>query len=114
MRPKNKTAPKFEGYLAKQKAYWDAFVKYKQSKDATEKSTRNKANAAKNKYHHCLGTGGYMTAMPKLLAKGIVPEPIRDEWELRARKNFLTHGSEYDDETGDLICSGGIEVPRER
>ena len=49
---KNNIAPKFEGYLAKQKAYWDAFVKYKQSEDATEKSTRNKANAAKKKYHH--------------------------------------------------------------
>ena len=27
---KNKTAPKFEGYLAKQQPYWDTFVKYKQ------------------------------------------------------------------------------------
>ena len=55
---KNNIAPKFEGYLAKQKAYWDAFVKYKQSVHATEKSTGNKANASKKKYHHRLGTGG--------------------------------------------------------
>ena len=84
---KKSIAPKFEGYLAKQKAYWDAFVKYKQSEDTTEKSTRNKTNAAKKKYHHPLGTGGYATAMPKwdkkeeeLLAKGIIPEPIREEF----------------------------------
>ena len=71
-------------------------MKYKQSKDATEKSTRNKANAALKKYHHRLETGGYVTAMPKwdktvaaLLAKGIIPEPIHDEWELRARKFVL-------------------------
>ena len=39
---KTNSAPKFEGYLVKQKAYWDAFVKYKKSEDATEKSTRAK------------------------------------------------------------------------
>ena len=56
-----------------------------------------------------------MTAMPKwdkieevLLGKGIIPEPIRDEWELRARNFFLAHGSEYDAETGDLVCSDEI------
>ena len=61
-----------------------------------------------------------MTAMPKwdeieeaLLSKGIIPEPIRDEWEKRARNFFLAHGSEYDDETGDLVCSDGIKIPRE-
>ena len=61
-----------------------------------------------------------MTAMPKwdkieatLLAKGVVPEPIRENWEVRARNFFLAHGSEYDQETGDLIYSDGIKVPRE-
>ena len=48
-----------------------------------------------------------------LLSKGIIPEPIRDEWEQRASKFFLAHGSEYDNETGDLVCSEGIRVPRE-
>ena len=96
--------------LFRSKAYWDAFVKYKKSEDATEKSTRAKTNAAKKKYHHKLGTGGYATAMPKwdkieeaLLGKGIILEPIREEWELRARNWFLGHGSEYDDKTGDLV-----------
>ena len=117
---KTNSAPKFEGYLVKQKAYWDAFVKYKKSEDATEKLARAKKNAAEKKYHHKLGTGGYATAMPKwdkieeaLLAKGIIPEPIRDEWEQRARNFFLAHGSEYDNETGDLVCNEGIRVPRE-
>ena len=62
---KNKTAPKFEGYLAKQKPYWDAFVEYKDSQDAKDKSTKAKKNATKKKYHHHLGTGGYAAAMPK-------------------------------------------------
>ena len=38
-----------------------------------------------------------------LLAKGIIPEPIRDDCELRARNFFLAHGSDYNDETGDLV-----------
>ena len=72
------------------------------------------------KYHHHLGPGGYAAAMPKwdakeneLLAKGITPEPIREEWDLRARNWFLGHGSEYDESTGDLICSDGIRIPRD-
>ena len=31
---------------------------------------------------------------------------------MRARNWFLEHGSEYDEETGDLVCSDGIRVPR--
>ena len=49
----------------------------------------------------------------ELLAKGIEPEWMREEWELRARNWFLAHGSSYDETTGDLICSDGIRVPRE-
>ena len=43
---------------------------------------KNKANAAKKKYHHNMGPGGYAFGMPKwekleadLLAKGITHEP---------------------------------------
>jgi len=118
---KNKTAPKFEGYLAKQEHHWEEFKKYKESEDAKDLSEKNKKNAALKKYHHHMGTGGYATAMPKwdkkeaeLLAKGIEPEPMREEWELRARNWFLGHGSEYDENTGDLVCSDGIRIPRER
>ena len=45
--------------------------------------------------------------------KGIIPKPIREEWDLRARNWFLGHGSEYDDITGDHVCSDGIRVTRE-
>jgi hypothetical protein len=115
-----KTAPVFEGYLAKQADHWNAFKEYKESQNAKAISVRNKINADKKKYHHKLGPGGYETAMPKwdkkeqeLLAKGIQPEWMRDEWELRARNWFLAHGGSYDETTGDLICSDGIRVPRE-
>ncbi|KAI5005413.1 hypothetical protein ZWY2020_032656 [Hordeum vulgare] len=81
---------------------------------------KNKINADKKKYHHKLGPEGYETAIPKwdkkeqdLLDKGIVPEPLRDEWELRARNWFLAHGGSYDEEIGDLICSDGLRIPRE-
>ena len=117
---KKKTAPVFEGYLAKQADHWNAFKEYKESEDAKELSKKNKDNADKKMYHHKLGPGGYKTAMPKwdkkeqeLLAKGIQPEPLREEWELRARNWFLAHGSSYDETTGDLICSDGIRIPRE-
>jgi hypothetical protein len=72
------------------------------------------------KYHHTLGPGGYETAIPKwdkkeeeMIAKGITPEPIRDEWEMRARNWFLAHGGSYNELTGDLICSDGLRIPRE-
>jgi hypothetical protein len=62
---------------------------------------------------------GYETAIPKwdkkeqeIIAKGITPEPIRDEWEMRARNWFLAHGGSYDELTGDLICSDGLRIPR--
>jgi hypothetical protein len=47
-----------------------------------------------------------------MLAKGIIPEPIRDEWELRGNW-FLAHGGSYDEEIGDLIYSDGLRIPRE-
>ncbi|KAI4971038.1 hypothetical protein ZWY2020_001952 [Hordeum vulgare] len=83
-------------------------------------SEKNKINADRKKYHHKLGPGGYETAIPKwdkkeqdLIDKGIVPEPLRDEWELRARNWFLAHGGSYDETTGDLICNDELRIPRE-
>jgi hypothetical protein len=48
-----------------------------------------------------------------MIAKGITPEPIRDEQEMRARNWFLAHGGSYDELTGDLICSDGLRIPME-
>jgi hypothetical protein len=88
---KTKKVPIFEGYLAKQANHWKAFQEYKELEDAKALSEKNKKNADKKKYH-TLGPGGYETAIPKwdkkeqeMIAKGITPEPIRDECEMRAR-----------------------------
>ena len=83
---KDKKAPKFEGYLAKQEHHWEEFVKYKTSEDWEALSAKNKKNAVLKKYHHNMGSAGYAGAMPKwdkkeaeLLLKGVTPEPIREE-----------------------------------
>jgi hypothetical protein len=117
---KTKKVLVFEGYLAKQANHWKAFQEYKESEDAKILSEKNKKNADKKKYHHTLGPGGYETAIPKwdkkeqeMIAKGITPEPIHDEWELRARNWFLAHGGSYDKLIGELICSDGLRIPRE-
>ena len=74
---KNKT-PEFTGPLEKQKHHWAGFVAYKASPVALQRSEKNKKNAAKKKYHHVMGTGGYKSAVPKweqseaaMIAKGI-------------------------------------------
>ena len=94
-------------------------MEYRGSGVSEEKSEKNKINVAKNKYHHNMGPGCYAAAMHKwdakekeLHDKGIIPEPIHEEWDLRARNCFLGHGSTYDELTGDLVCSEGIKVPR--
>jgi hypothetical protein len=81
---------------------------------------KEQENTDKKKYHHTLGPGGYETAIPKwdnkeqeMIAKGITPERIRDEWKMRARNWFLAHGGSYDELTGDLICSDDLRIPRE-
>ena len=68
------------------------------------KSEINKVNAAKKKYHHIMGPGGYTIGMSKwekleadLLAKGITPEPSTWENE-RARNWFYGHGGVLDAE----------------
>jgi hypothetical protein len=48
-----------------------------------------------------------------MIAKVITPEPIHDEWEMRARNWFLAHGGSYDELTGEIICSDGLRIPRE-
>ena len=50
----------------------------------------------------------------ELILKGVTPEPIREEWELRARNWFLGHGCEYDEVTGDIVESDGVRVPRKK
>src|SRR3989337_3856223 len=60
-----KKTPEFKGTVEKQRDHRDAFVKFKESKVAQERSRINKLNAAKKIWHHKLGLGGYEVARPK-------------------------------------------------
>ena len=62
---KDKIVPLFEGTLELQREHWDAFLEYKESELAKQRSIKNKANAAKKKYFHNTVAGGYATAVPK-------------------------------------------------
>ena len=73
-------APDFTGTLERQRPHWKAFLEYKGSEKAKERSKKNKENAAKKKYHHKMGAGGYRSAEPKwdqaeadIRGKGITP-----------------------------------------
>ena len=60
-----KQTPEFKGTLEKARDHWDAFVKFKESEIAQERTRINKINAVKKKWHHRLGPGGYQVARPK-------------------------------------------------
>jgi hypothetical protein len=105
---KEKKTPEFTDPLQKQPDHWDAFVEYKESEEAKQRSKKNNENAAKEIYHHKMGTGGYKTAEPKwdqaeaaMRAQGITP--ATQNWSRRTRNWVLWHGSSYDPKTGELI-----------
>nr|CAE75896.1 OSJNBb0068N06.23 [Oryza sativa Japonica Group] len=56
--------PNFNTFL-KLRDHWDEFVAYKIGQQGQAMMETNKENAAKKKYHHHLGSGGYSVAMPK-------------------------------------------------
>ena len=97
-------------------------MEHKNSEDFKAKSLKNKENANKKVHHHKTGRGGYRTAMPKwadqereMDRNGVIPEPIRENWDLRARNWFLAHGCVYDMQTGNLVNkTDNIRIPRER
>jgi hypothetical protein len=62
---KKKTPLEFTGPLEKQRDHWEAFLEYKESSLALERSRKNKENAAKKIYHHTMGSGGYKTSVPE-------------------------------------------------
>jgi hypothetical protein len=83
-------------------------VEYKESELGKLRSKKNQLNAAKKKYHHTLGPGGYKRAEPKwdmqeaaLREKGIKPET--EQWPRRSRNWALAHGAVYDERTGKLV-----------
>nr|ABB47112.2 transposon protein, putative, CACTA, En/Spm sub-class [Oryza sativa Japonica Group] len=81
--------PNFDVF-PKLRDHWDKFVAYKTGQQGQAMMVRNKENAAKKKYHHHLGSGGYSVAMPKwgemearLIERGI--EPATAKWPDRSK-----------------------------
>ena len=102
------TTPEFVGIYENIKHEWDDFKAYKLSTEAKKRSEINKKNAAKKKYHHVMGSGGYRTAKAKwekmedeLAAKNIEFETLY--WPERLRDWFYGIGGKLDTETGECI-----------
>nr|ABA98447.1 transposon protein, putative, CACTA, En/Spm sub-class [Oryza sativa Japonica Group] len=81
--------PNFDTF-PKLRDHWDEFVAYKTGEQGQAMMERNKENAAKKKYHHHLGSGGYSVAMPNweemeacLIERGI--EPATPNWPERSK-----------------------------
>jgi hypothetical protein len=103
-----KQTPEFKGTLEKARDHWDAFMKFKESELAQERSRQNKINAAKKKWHHTLGPGGYQVALPKWdlaeqkkMDAGVTPVTL--DWPPRCRTWFYAHGRKLDPETGLIM-----------
>ncbi|BAD52794.1 hypothetical protein [Oryza sativa Japonica Group] len=80
---------------------------------------RNKDNAAKKKYHHHLGSGGYSVAMPKweemeasLIERGI--EPATAKWPDRSKFWYYAHGGMLNPVDGSLVFSDQIREAASR
>jgi hypothetical protein len=112
----DRKAPEFTGPSENMQDHWDLFVEYKESELGNLRSAKNKKNAAKRKYHHKVGPGGYKTTAPKwdiqeatMQEKGIIPET--HDWPIRSRNWVLGHGGRYDTETRKLIEQKEISEP---
>ena len=106
-----KEDPVFTGRLEKIKDHWAAFKAYKLSSKSVSRSLTNTANAAKKKYFHKLGSGGYKTAIPKweafeakLMAAGIIPQTL--DWPERSKFWLFAHGAGLDPKTGLIVAKG--------
>jgi hypothetical protein len=115
---KNKTPPEFIGPLEKQRDHWEAFLEYKESAVALERSRKNKANVAKKIYHHTMGSGGYKTSVPErdkkdadLIARGIIL--ATQQLPRRARNWFYGHGGNVYVQTGELIAPPATVKPKD-
>ena len=104
---KDKT-PEFKGQYEKMRDHWPAFVAYKKSEKAKNRSLTNKKNTARKEYHHVTGSGGYSKARPTwdkveqdLLAKDVQPATLH--WPDRARTWFFGVGGTLDPETGKCV-----------
>nr|CAE05048.2 OSJNBa0049H08.9 [Oryza sativa Japonica Group] len=110
--------PNFDTF-PKLRDHWDEFVAYKTGQQGLAMMERNKENAAKKKYHHHLGSGGYSVAMPKweeieasLLERGI--EPATAKWPDRSKFWYYAHGGTLNPVDGSLVFSDQIREAAHR
>nr|ABA99093.1 transposon protein, putative, CACTA, En/Spm sub-class [Oryza sativa Japonica Group] len=109
--------PNFDTF-PKLRDHCDEFVAYKTGEQGQAMMERNKENAAKKKYHHHLGSGGYSVAMPKweqmeasLIERGI--EPATANWPERSKFWYYAHGGTLNPADGSLVFGDQIrEVAR--
>ena len=99
--------PNFDTF-PKLRDHWDEFVAYKTGEQGQAMMERNKENAAKKKYHHHLGSGGYSVVMPKweqmeasLIERGI--EPATANWPERSKFWYYAHGGTLNPADGSLV-----------
>nr|ABG22589.1 transposon protein, putative, CACTA, En/Spm sub-class [Oryza sativa Japonica Group] len=104
--------PNFDVF-PKLRDHWDEFVAYKIGQQGRAMMDKNKENAAKKKYHHHLGSGGYSVAMPKweemeasLIERGI--EPVTAKWPDRSKFWYYAHGGTLNPVDGSLVFSDQI------
>ena len=113
---KDKT-PEFTGRFEKIRDHWPAFVAYMTSYKSKKMSEINKNNAAKKKFHHHTGSGGYLKARPlwdkaenDMLAEGVEPEPLN--WPDRSRTWFFGVGGTLDHKIGKCVWTDKqLEIP---
>nr|AAT93955.1 putative polyprotein [Oryza sativa Japonica Group]AAT94015.1 putative polyprotein [Oryza sativa Japonica Group] len=110
--------PNFDTF-PKLRDHWDEFVAYKTGEQGQAMMERNKENAAKKKYHHHLGSGGYSVAMPKweqmeasLIEKGI--EPATANWPERSKFWYYAHGGTLNPADGSLVFGDQIREAARR
>nr|ABA91406.1 transposon protein, putative, CACTA, En/Spm sub-class [Oryza sativa Japonica Group] len=110
--------PNFDTF-PKLRDHWDEFVAYKIGEQGKAMMERNKENAAKKKYHHHLGSGGYSVAMPKweqmeasLIERGI--EPATANWPERSKFWYYAHGGTLNPADGSLVFGYQIQEAARR
>nr|AAV85741.1 hypothetical protein [Oryza sativa Japonica Group]ABA92825.2 transposon protein, putative, CACTA, En/Spm sub-class [Oryza sativa Japonica Group] len=110
--------PNFDTF-PKLRDHWDEFVAYKTGEQGKAMMERNKENAAKKKYHHHLGSGGYSVAMPKweqmeasLIEMGI--EPATANWPERSKFWYYAHGGTLNPADGSLVFGYQIQEAARR
>nr|CAE04528.2 OSJNBb0076A11.12 [Oryza sativa Japonica Group] len=110
--------PNFDTF-PKLRDHWDEFIAYKTGEQGQAMMEINKENAAKKKYHHHLGSGGYSVAMPKweemeasLIERGI--EPATTNWSERSKFWYYAHGGTLNPADGSLVFGDQIREAARR